>query len=121
MNTTRRNFLRGAAALIASAPFLKVDLVSIPKVAAAQPSIGLDDYEEGSFQPVVDDKYVGEGRYIRVGNVVHFHIEVRLEGTSRYMVTGSNAGEPLVERFRGMVFESGKKPKLKITGLPFTK
>ena len=64
----------------------------------------LDDYEEGSFTPTIDvtgtsgtlslSYYAQRGRYVKVGRIVHFTIDIRLSywnrgsGTGGIMVVG---------------------------------
>ena len=75
---------------------------------------GLDDYEEGTFTPVVGDgtyTYTNRrGHYVKIGNMVYVHIGFRLATASPGTSTGTISGLP----FTGINYGSYQEPHSRI-------
>ena len=74
----------------------------------------LDDYEEGTFTPVVENgtyTYAQRrGHYTKIGNIVHIHIGLRLASASPNTVGGTISGLP----FTSISYGSYQEPHARI-------
>jgi len=72
----RRDFLKTVTVMGVGAAVLPC----LPQQASSATDNGLDDYEQGTFTPMLSDNsgaYVAKGIYTKVGNTVHFSCKVQ--------------------------------------------